>query len=48
MPAFYADRYVLPALAEFTDKYPKVSTGLDTRMQVVDIVGEGHDLAEQT
>ena len=44
-PGLYADRYVAPALAEFTDKYPEVSIELDTSMKVVDIVGEGFDLA---
>jgi len=44
-PGLYADRYVAPALAEFTDKYPEVSIELDTGMEVVDIVGEGYDLA---
>ncbi len=44
-PGLYADRYVAPALAEFTDKYPDVSVGLDTSMQVVDIVAAGFDLA---
>ncbi len=44
-PGLYADRYVAPALAEFTDKYPDVSIDLDTGMQVVDIVADGYDLA---
>ena len=44
-PGLYADRYVAPAVAEFTDKYPDVSIELDTSMQVVDIVAEGYDLA---
>jgi len=44
-PGLYADRYVAPAVAEFTDKYPDVSIKLDTGMQVVDIVAEGYDLA---
>ena len=44
-PGLYADRYVAPALAEFTDKYPDVSVELDTSMQVVDIVAAGFDLA---
>ena len=44
-PGLYADRYVAPALAEFTDKYPEVSIELDTSMKVVDIVGDGFDLA---
>jgi len=44
-PGLYADRYVAPAVAEFTDKYPDVSIELDTGMQVVDIVAEGYDLA---
>ena len=44
----YADRYGEPGLAEFTDKCPEVSIGLDTSMQVVEIVGEGYDLAVRT
>ena len=44
-PGLYADQYVAPALAEFTDKYPEVSIELDTSMKVVDIVGDGFDLA---
>jgi DNA-binding transcriptional LysR family regulator len=44
-PGLYADRYVAPALAEFTDKYPQVSIELDTGMQVVDLVADGYDLA---
>ncbi len=41
----YAERYVAPALAEFMIKYPEISIELDTRMDVVDIVEEGFDLA---
>lgn len=41
----YAERFVAPALAEFMNKYPEVSIDLDTRMDVVDIVEEGYDLA---
>lgn len=41
----YAERYVAPAVAEFTAKYPEVSIELDTRMGVTDIVAEGYDLA---
>ncbi len=44
-PGLYAQRYVAPALAEFTTTYPDVSIELDTRMGVVDIVAEGFDLA---
>ncbi len=44
-PGLYAERYVAPAVAEFTVKYPEVSIELDTRMRVVDIVAEGYDLA---
>ena len=44
-PGLYADRYVAPALAEFTDKYPDVSIELDTGMQVIDIIADGYDLA---
>lgn len=44
-PGLYAERYVAPAVAEFTVKYPEVSIELDTRMQIVDIVAEGYDLA---
>ena len=42
---FYAERYVAPVLVEFTDRYPEVTIDLDTRMQLVDIVAEGYDLA---
>ena len=41
----FADRYVAPALAEFVTKYPEVSIELDSRMEEVDIVEEGFDLA---
>ena len=41
----YADRYVTPAVAEFMVKYPMVSIELDTRMDEVDIIEEGYDLA---
>ena len=41
----YAERYVAPALAEFTALYPEVQVDLDTRMRIVDIVDEGYDLA---
>jgi DNA-binding transcriptional LysR family regulator len=41
----YAERYVAPALAEFMSKYPEVSIELNTRMDVVDIIDEGYDLA---
>ena len=41
----YAERFVAPALAEFTAKYPEVSVELDTQMRVVNIVEEGYDLA---
>lgn len=41
----YAERFVAPAIAEFTQLYPEVEVELDTRMRVVDIVGEGYDLA---
>ncbi len=44
-PGLYAQRYVAPALAEFTAKYPEVSIELDTRMGLVDIIAEGFDLA---
>lgn len=44
-PGLYAQRYLAPALAEFTTKYPEVSIELDTRMGLVDIVAEGFDLA---
>lgn len=41
----YADRYVAPALAEFTIKYPDISIELNTSMSIVDIVDGGFDLA---
>ena len=44
-PGFYAERYVAPVVVEFTATYPEVSIELDTRMQLVDIVAEGYDLA---
>jgi DNA-binding transcriptional LysR family regulator len=44
-PGLYAQRYVAPALARFTARYPDVSIELDTRMGVVDIVTEGYDIA---
>ena len=44
-PGLYAERYVAPALAEFTAKYPEVAIELDTRMGLVDIVAEGYDIA---
>jgi len=44
-PGLYAQRYVAPALARFTARYPDVSIKLDTRMGLVDIVAEGFDIA---
>lgn len=44
-PGLYADRYLAPALAEFADKYPEVSIELDTSMRVIDIIGDGFDIA---
>ena len=44
-PGFYAERYVAPVLIEFAAKYPEVTIELDSRMQLVDIVEEGYDLA---
>ena len=41
----YAERYVAPALAEFTYKYPEVSIELNTSMSVVDIIDDGFDIA---
>ena len=41
----YADRFVTPAIAEFVTRYPDVSIELDTRMEEIDIVEEGFDLA---
>ena len=41
----YAERYVAPAVAEFMVKYPDVAIELDTRMDIVDILDEGYDLA---
>ncbi len=42
---FYAEHYVAPAVAEFMTQYPEVTVEIDTRMQLVDIVAEGYDLA---
>ncbi|MFT6100527.1 MAG: DNA-binding transcriptional LysR family regulator [Arenicella sp.] len=44
-PGLYAERYVAPALAEFTIKYPEVSIELNTSMSIVDIVDTGFDIA---
>ncbi len=44
-PGFYAERFVAPAVAEFTARYPEVSIELDTSMRLIDIVAEGYDLA---
>ena len=44
-PGYYAERFVAPALLKFMDVYPDVSIELDTRMQLVDLVSEGYDLA---
>lgn len=41
----FAERYVAPAVAEFILKYPEVSIELDTRMEEVDIIAQGFDLA---
>lgn len=44
-PGLYAERFVAPAIAEFSTMYPEVDINLDTRMGVVDIIGENFDLA---
>lgn len=44
-PGYYAERFVTPALLKFLTVYPEVSIELDTRMQLVDLVSEGYDLA---
>ena len=44
-PGYYAERFVAPALLKFMAVYPEVSIELDTRMQMVDLVTEGYDLA---
>lgn len=44
-PGYYAERFVAPALLKFMAVYPDVSIELDTRMQLVDLVSEGYDLA---
>ncbi len=44
-PGLYAEHFVAPAIAEFSMMYPEVSIHLDTRMRVVDIIGENFDLA---
>ncbi|MFC1664165.1 LysR substrate-binding domain-containing protein [Pseudomonadota bacterium] len=44
-PGLYAERFVAPVVAEFSKMYPEVNIYLDTRMGVVDIVGENFDLA---
>lgn len=44
----YAERYVAPALAEFTMTYPEVSIDLNTNMQSVDLVSDGFDIAIRT
>ena len=45
---FYAERYLAPALAEFTISYPEVSIEIDTSGRVSDIIAEGFDLAIRT
>lgn len=44
-PGLYAERFVAPAIAEFSTMYPEVDIHLDTRMGVVDIIEENFDLA---
>ena len=44
----YAEKYVGPALAEFTNQYPDVSIDLDTTMNSRDLVTDGFDLAIRT
>lgn len=44
-PGYYAERFVTPVLLKFMGAYPDVSIELDTRMQLVDLVSEGYDLA---
>ncbi|MCG8324063.1 MAG: LysR substrate-binding domain-containing protein [Thiotrichales bacterium] len=41
----YAERFVTPAVAEFINKYPEVSIELDSRMEEVNLVEDGFDLA---
>ncbi len=44
----YAERYVAPAIAEFTMTYPEVSIELDTSMRSTDLIGDGFDIAIRT
>ena len=44
----YAENYVAPALAEFTNQYPDVSIELDTTVDSRDLVADGFDLAIRT
>ena len=41
----YCEKYVAPAVAEFTTRYPEVSIDLQEVIDVVDLVEEGFDLA---
>ena len=44
----FAERHVVPALAEFARKYPRLSIEIDVTARVVDLVGEGYDFAIRT
>ena len=44
----YAERYIAPALAEFTMTYPEVSIELDTSMRSIDLIADGFDIAVRT
>jgi len=42
------ERFIAPIVAGFTEKYPRVSINLNLTNRVVDIVGEGYDIAIRT
>lgn len=42
------ERFIAPIVAQFTEKYPRVSVNLELTNRVMDVVGDGYDIAIRT
>ena len=47
-PTSLGERFIAPLVRQFTDDHPRLSIFLDLTNRVVDLVGEGYDLAIRT